>query len=160
MIIGFMEDYGSFVIFALIFVEYLCIPGFPGGICIPASGVISKMGDLNFFSTYFFGVLAALLSQIIIYWICICFHGLVYNICNKYTFLKKAYNRANSFVEKRGAAGLFLARMVPFARAFVSYPAGLAKMKFSRYVLSSFVGTGIYVLVGMALGYFATELFV
>ena len=159
-IIDFMEDYGSFIIFALIFVEYLCIPGFPGGICIPAAGVISKMGDLHFFSTYIFGVIAAVLSQIIIYCICALFHNTVDRVCHKYKFLEKAYVRADLFIKERGTVGLFLARIVPLARAFVSFPAGLAKMNFGSYLLCSFVGTGLYVLVGMSLGYFATELFI
>lgn len=155
-----MEEYGSFIIFALIFVEYLCIPGFPGGVCIPAAGVISKMGDLNFFSAYAFGLIAAVMSQIVIYLICALFHNTVDKVCHKYKFLEKAYNRANSFIEKRGTVGLFIARMVPLARAFVSFPAGLAKMNFSQYLLCSTVGTGVYILVGMSLGYFATELFI
>lgn len=158
-IIGFMEDYGSFIIFALIFVEYLCIPGFPGGICIPAAGVISKIGNLEFFSTFAFGLVAASLSQILIYLICTIFHGPVDRFCHKYKFLEKAYNRAEAFIGKWGVVGLFIARVVPLARAFVSFPSGLAKVPFSKYVLCSVVGTGIYMLVGMSLGYFATELF-
>lgn len=157
---GFMETYGSFIIFALIFVEYLCIPGFPGGLCIPAAGVISKMGGLNFFSAYFFGLVAAMMSQIFIYLLCTLFHGTVDRVCHKYKILEKAYNGANSFIEDHGTAGLFLARVVPVARVFVSFPAGLAKMNFGSYLLCSFVGTGVYMLVMMSLGYFATELFV
>jgi len=159
-VLNFMEDYGSFIIFILIFVEYLCLPGFPGGIFIPAAGTISKMGNLNFFRAYFFGVLAAVLSQVVIYCICVIFHSFVYKICHKYSFLEKAYNRANSFIEKHGTAGVFLARIVPVARVFVSFPAGLMKMRFSQYLLCSVVGTGFYMLFMMALGYFATELFV
>lgn len=159
-VMNFMEEYGSFIIFALIFTEYLCIPGFPGGICIPAAGVISKMGNLNFFRAYFFGVIAAVLSQITIYGICVLFHGVVDKVCHKYGFLGKAYNHANAFIERRGTVGLFIARVIPFARAFVSLPAGLSRMKFAQYLFSSFVGTGLYMLVMMSLGYFATELFV
>ena len=159
-IMSFMENYGSFIIFALIFVEYLCIPGFPGGICIPAAGTISKMGDLNFFSAYFFGLIAAILSQTVLYLICTFFHGTVDKVCHKYKFLEKAYNRADSFIVKHGTVGLFIARIVPFARAFVSFPAGLAKMNFGTYVLCSTVGTGIYMLIMMSLGYFFAELFI
>ncbi len=155
-----MEDYGSFIIFALIFIEYLCIPGFPGGICIPAAGTISKMGNLNFFRAYFFGVIAAVLSQIVIYCICALFQSFVYKVCHKYSFLEKAYNKADSLIEKYGTSGVFVARLIPFARAFVSFPAGIARMNFSKYLLCSAVGTGVYVLVMMSLGYFTTELFV
>ncbi len=155
-----MEEYGSFIIFALIFVEYLCIPGFPGGLCIPAAGVISKIGDLNFFGAYLFGLVAAMMSQTFIYLLCTLFHSTVDRVCHKYKFLEKAYNRADSFISKHGTVGLFLARLVPLARAFVSFPAGLAKMNFGSYFLCSLVGTGVYMLVMMSLGFFATELFV
>ena len=124
-IINFMEEYGSFIIFVLIFVEYLCIPGFPGGVCIPAAGVISRMGNLEFFSTFAFGLVAATLSQIFIYGICVLFHGPVDRVCHKYKFLERAYVRAEKFIEKWGTVGLFIARVVPLARAFVSFPAGI-----------------------------------
>lgn len=159
-VMKFMEDYGSFIIFALIFIEYLCIPGFPGGICIPAAGTISKMGNLDFFRAYFFGVIAAVLSQIVIYCISAVAHGLIYNVCQKYSLLKKAYDRADSFIQKYGISGLFIARLIPVARTFVSFPAGIARVSFSKYLLCSAVGTGVYVLVMISLGYFAAELFV
>ena len=138
-VIKFMEDYGSFIIFALIFIEYLCIPGFPGGICIPAAGTISRMGSLDFFRAYFFGVIAAVLSQTIIYCISAVAHRLVYKVCQKYSFLKKAYDKADSFISKYGISGLLIARLIPFARAFISFPAGITKVEFSKYLFCSIV---------------------
>ncbi len=159
-IMSFMEDYGSFIIFALIFIEYLCIPGFPGGFSIPAAGVISRIGELNFFEAYFFGLIAAILSQTVLYFVCTLFHNTVDKVCHKYKFLEKAYIKADSFILQHGTSGLFLARLVPVARVFVSFPAGLAKMNLGSYLMCSTVGTGVYMLVMMSLGYFATELFI
>lgn len=159
-VMHFMEDYGSFFVFALIFIEYLCIPGFPGGICIPASGVICRLGRLNFFKTYLLGIVSALLAQVMVYGICLFFRIPVQDFCLRHKTLAKAYARANDFIEKRGELGLLIARMVPFARAYVSFPAGFIGMKFGPYVWNSAFGTSVYILVVMSMGYFSAELFV
>lgn len=154
-----MEQYGTFIIFVLVFAEYLCIPGYPGGISVPAAGIIAKMGALPFLEIYLFSVASAMLSQCLIYFVCTLFCDPIKRICEKGRHLKKGYEKAQVFIDKWGAVGVLIARLIPVARAFVSYPAGLAKMKFRQYFLYSLIGTSAYILICMALGYFAAGLF-
>ena len=50
-------------------------------------------------------------------------------------------NRADRWFERWGSWAVFLGRMVPLVRTFVSYPAGIARMPIGRFVLFSTLGS-------------------
>jgi membrane protein DedA with SNARE-associated domain len=50
-------------------------------------------------------------------------------------------DRAEAWFARYGDATVFVGRMVPVARSFISIPAGVAEMPFARYTLLSFLGT-------------------
>jgi membrane protein DedA with SNARE-associated domain len=65
-------------------------------------------------------------------------------------------DRAHAWFERRGEAVVFLGRLVPLIRAFVSLPAGVARMSPSRFTLFTIFGivpwTVGLALAGRALG--------
>ncbi|HEY6608057.1 MAG TPA: DedA family protein [Candidatus Limnocylindria bacterium] len=50
-------------------------------------------------------------------------------------------NRAEQWFERWGAWAVFLGRMVPLVRTFVSYPAGISRMPIGRFVVFSTLGS-------------------
>lgn len=70
-------------------------------------------------------------------------------------FFKKEYvTRAHKFYEKHGGKALILARFVPAVRTFVPIVAGMADMKYSKFISYNVVG-GLLWGAGMSLaGYF------
>jgi membrane protein DedA with SNARE-associated domain len=50
-------------------------------------------------------------------------------------------DRAERWFARYGDAAVFLARVVPVVRSFISIPAGVAEMPFVRYTVLSFLGT-------------------
>jgi membrane protein DedA with SNARE-associated domain len=50
-------------------------------------------------------------------------------------------DRADRWFERWGAWAVFLGRMVPLVRTFVSYPAGISRMPLGRFVLFSTLGS-------------------
>jgi membrane protein DedA with SNARE-associated domain len=50
-------------------------------------------------------------------------------------------DRADRWFERWGSWAVFLGRMVPLVRTFVSYPAGIARMPMGRFVLFSTLGS-------------------
>ncbi|HEX7195812.1 MAG TPA: DedA family protein [Candidatus Limnocylindria bacterium] len=50
-------------------------------------------------------------------------------------------DRADRWFERWGAWAVFLGRMVPLVRTFVSYPAGISRMPLGRFVLYSTLGS-------------------
>jgi membrane protein DedA with SNARE-associated domain len=53
-------------------------------------------------------------------------------------------DRAQDWFQRHGAAAVFLGRLVPGVRTFVSLPAGFAGMPLGRFMLYSLVGTAIW----------------
>jgi membrane protein DedA with SNARE-associated domain len=62
-------------------------------------------------------------------------------------------NRAERFLVGRGAWALPVARMVPFVRAFASIVAGFVDIPPVRFVVSSAIGTVVYVTALSCIGY-------
>lgn len=62
-------------------------------------------------------------------------------------------DRAEAWFARRGEATVLLARMVPVARCFVSFPAGVSEMAPVRFGLFSFVGVGVWVSALASTGY-------
>jgi membrane protein DedA with SNARE-associated domain len=58
--------------------------------------------------------------------------------------------RADQWFQRHGEAAVLFGRLVPFVRAFVSLPAGVARMPLGRFTLFSLIGTIPWVL-GLAL---------
>jgi membrane protein DedA with SNARE-associated domain len=58
--------------------------------------------------------------------------------------------RADQWFQRHGEAAVLVGRLVPFVRAFVSLPAGVARMALGRFTLFSLIGTIPWVL-GLAL---------
>jgi membrane protein DedA with SNARE-associated domain len=50
-------------------------------------------------------------------------------------------DRAERWFERRGDSTVFLTRMLPIIRSFISIPAGVAEMRFGRYSILTLLGT-------------------
>jgi membrane protein DedA with SNARE-associated domain len=62
-------------------------------------------------------------------------------------------DRAHAWFEEHGEAAVFFSRMLPVVRAFISLPAGVARMPFWRFSLYTLIGS-IPWTVGLAWGGF------
>jgi membrane protein DedA with SNARE-associated domain len=49
-------------------------------------------------------------------------------------------DKAHEWFERRGEAAVFVSRLLPVIRTFISLPAGIARMPFWRFTLYTFVG--------------------
>jgi membrane protein DedA with SNARE-associated domain len=65
-------------------------------------------------------------------------------------------DRAESWFERWGDAAVFVSRLLPVVRSFISIPAGIAEMPLGRYTALTFLGTVPWCFglagVGLALG--------
>ena len=159
-IINFVEEYGVIVLAILAYIEYLNIPGFPGGIVMPAAGVIARLGYMPFMSTMLILSSMAMLSEMTVYGVSYLFSDKIRNVCLKNEKTAKVYEKTVDIIDKRGAVGLLTARLIPVVRTFISIPAGMMKMRLRDYIPVSIVGNVIFTIINMILGYFFTSLFV
>ncbi|MGH3023871.1 MAG: DedA family protein [Gaiellaceae bacterium] len=65
-------------------------------------------------------------------------------------------DKADAWFERYGDAAVFVSRMLPVVRSFISIPAGIAEMRLGRYTVLTFLGTLPWCFglaaVGLALG--------
>lgn len=59
-----------------------------------------------------------------------------------------------SWFEKHGAQLVFFGRLIPLIRSLVSIPAGLTKMKLSKFILFTVLGSAIWNTLWISIGFF------
>ena len=60
----------------------------------------------------------------------------------KYVFIKhKDLDTADRFFAKYGSAAIFVSRLLPVVRTFISFPAGVARTNFTKFLLYTFLGS-------------------
>jgi membrane protein DedA with SNARE-associated domain len=65
---------------------------------------------------------------------------------------EKMARQTEAFFARRGAWSVFLGRLVPVARSFISYPAGAAGMPFGVFLLATTAGSLLWIAGWTALG--------
>jgi membrane-associated protein len=72
----------------------------------------------------------------------------------KYRWLKKKHlDRSHAFFEKHGGRAVVLARFVPIVRTFMPFVAGVAGMRFRRFLAFSVFGAALWIVLLMGAGY-------
>ncbi len=66
----------------------------------------------------------------------------------------KDLQKTASWFERYGAQLVFFGRLIPLIRSLVSIPAGLTKMKLSKFIIFTTLGSGIWNLIWITLGFY------
>jgi len=143
------------IIFAetgLIIASFL-MPFLPGDALIFAIGLLSSKGELNIYIVIPLLIFAALLGDNLNYYIGRRFGSYLIKK-EKILFLKQEYiDRATIFFQKNGKNSIIMARFVPVIRTIVPFLSGTTKVKYSVFLLYSFIGAVIWVGLISILGY-------
>lgn len=60
-------------------------------------------------------------------------------------------------LREKGGIGVFVSKLLPMVRTIISIPAGMVKMNFVKYTVSSMLGVFLWNLVFIGAGYFLGE---
>lgn len=153
-IMQYFVMYGPIAIYVIVLLEYLNLPGFPAGVIMPLAGIWAARGELDFFVTMAITIAAGLTGSIILY-------GLGRGGGD--VFLQKYYDRfpkqrelvegKMEYLRQKGSVGVFVSKLVPMVRTLISIPAGIIKMDFRKYVISSTLGIALWNLAFVGAGY-------
>ncbi|WP_442789550.1 DedA family protein [Paenibacillus sp. CAA11] len=135
----------------------LMIEVIPSEIVLAYGGYLVHGGHINFIGAVFFGVVGGVIAQIFIYWIGRYGGRPILEKYGKYILIQKKHiDVAESWFLRYGAGVIFTARFIPVARHAISIPAGMAKMKLSKFILLTTLAvipwTVLFVYLGMILG--------
>lgn len=151
---SYLSNYGLLCIFIIIFLEYINLPGLPGGIIIPLVGAWVASTKTSFLLALLVSVIAGLLGSILLYLL-----GLYGGEVIIEKFLRrfpKHRERIDNIFEKLkswGNAGIFICKLIPAVRTIISVPAGVIKVNFIKFTIYSTLGILVWNGVLMALGY-------
>jgi membrane protein DedA with SNARE-associated domain len=133
-------DYGYYAVIVLMILESACIP-IPSEVTMVFGGFLVSRGRLDFFWVGMLGTLANVLGSCLAYWVGLVGGRTLIERWGKYIFLRKhEIDRAEVWFEKHGEAAVFVSRLLPVVRTFISLPAGVAKMPFVKFTLYTFLG--------------------
>ena len=128
-------------------------------IMIPA-GIAAQRGDMNIYIIIFSGTMGSLFGAYINYFLACRFGRKFFDTNSKVPFVKKIdLARIESYFEKRGEVSIFIGRLLPVIRQYISIPAGLAKMNFNKFTFYTFAGSFVWVAILSFAGYYGVELF-
>lgn len=140
----------------LMAIESACIP-LPSEIIMPFSGHLVATGEFSLWGVALAGAVGNLLGSIVIYWVGLKGGRALVSRYGKWIFISEHDVRmADQFFARFGSASVFLGRLLPVVRTFISLPAGIFKENFVKFCVYTFVGSFLWSLflayVGMQLG--------
>jgi len=141
----------------LMAIESAAIP-FPSELIMPLAGwllIQAKGGSVWWvLLAGFYGGLGNLLGSWVAYWISMKGGRPLLLKYGKYVLMSKdEVDKAEIWFNKYGEWAVFIGRLLPVVRTFISIPAGLARMNLWRFSLYTFAGSFIWSL-GLAYGGF------
>ena len=122
-------QYGAFFIYLIVLLEYLNLPGFPAGVIMPLAGIWAAQGEISF-------PLVMVLTV------------------KKFPKHQPVIEEKMNYLREKGCIGVFVSKLLPMVRTLISIPAGMVKMDFVKYTVSSVCGIFLWNLTFVGAGYF------
>jgi membrane protein DedA with SNARE-associated domain len=140
-------------IVALMALESSFFP-FPSEIVIPPAAYLAASGKMNLGMIILCGVMGSLLGAIFNYWLALQFGRPFFEKYGRYLLISgRSLEKADRFFERHGHISMFVGRLLPGIRQYISLPAGLARMNLAVFSAATVLGAGLWVCVLAGLGY-------
>ena len=158
MFFDLFHQYGLILVCAVIFCEYMNLPGFPAGVIMPAIGVLIAQSELSLWLTIVLSVVFGVLGSLVIYGLC--YWGgepIMEKLFGKSEKFRSFVRRAHEYINAQHGRGLAICRLIPVLRTIVSIPAGLIRMPVKWFVSWSALGIVGWNAALISVGYFFSE---
>jgi len=140
-------------IVALMFLESSFFP-FPSEVVIPPAGYLAAGGEMNIGMVVLCGTLGSLLGAVFNYGLALIYGRPFFEKYGRYLLVNhETLMKADLFFERHGHISMFIGRLVPGIRQYISLPAGLARMNLLAFCSATVLGAGLWVVVLAAVGY-------
>jgi membrane protein DedA with SNARE-associated domain len=139
-IVNFLGQFGYWGIALGMAVESACIP-LPSEIILPFGGFLVARGTITFTEALMAGILGGLAGSIVAYAVGRYGGRTLLERYGKYVLISKhELDTADRWFATRGELTVFVGRLLPGIRTFISLPAGIAGMNFGKFILYSLLG--------------------
>jgi membrane protein DedA with SNARE-associated domain len=133
-------------------IESACIP-LPSEIVLPLAGWMVARGEFNFWAAGLAGTFGCTLGSAVAYWVGAVGGRPVLLRYGKYVLISPhEIDVADHWFGKYGEAVVFFGRLLPVVRTFISFPAGVSRMPFVKFLIYSTLGSLPWSLLLVYLG--------
>ena len=160
-ITSLLSEYGYAAIFVLMLLESACIP-IPSEVTMLFGGALTSVAfagvgnELSLSWVIVAGVTGNVVGSWLAYWAGVSGGRPMVDRWGRYLLIRPhEVDRAHTFFEHRGEATVFVARLLPVVRTFISLPAGIAEMPFGKFSLFTTLGCIPFVTALAFLGHAA-----
>ena len=153
---GIVRDMGYPGVFILIMLESTLVP-IPSELVMPAAGFMASQGAFSLPALLVVNSVAALVGSSIGYWVGAVGGKPLLLKYGKFVLVRKHdIEMTETYFAKHGKATIFVGRLLPVVRHFISIPAGIARMPLRSFLLQTFLGStlwgGFLIVLGYELG--------
>ena len=152
-LIAFIETYGLIAVFVLMAAESCGVP-FPSEIIMPFAGAFAALGHLSLVGAIFAGATGNLVGSLVAYLLAARFgESLLLGPGRRIGISRSHLDLAKRWFERYGLLAVFVGRMLPVVRTYISFPAGLSRVELGRFSGLTFAGALPWCAVLAGLGY-------
>ena len=140
-IVGTISALGYPGVVLLMGIESACIP-LPSEIIMPFSGYLVYTGRFNLWTVSAAGAAGCVVGSLVAYWVGMYGGRPFIEKYGRYVLISlHDLDLADRWFARRGELIVFASRLLPVLRTFIAFPAGVAKMNLTRFVVYTFLGS-------------------
>lgn len=114
----------------------------PSELIMPLAGFLAYQGKMGLVQASVAGAVGCVIGSAIAYWIGATGGRPLLLKYGRYVLIShRDAARADEFFQRYGNITAFLSRLMPIVRTFISFPAGIARMRFDTFLLYTFLGS-------------------
>jgi membrane protein DedA with SNARE-associated domain len=156
----FVEHYGLWVVFVIVFLESAGLPFIPGETALIAAGALASQGHGNIVAIVSVAVAAAVLGALVGYALGFRWG---HELLGRWSWFERATSkgveRSEEFFQRHGSKAVFLGRFVPVVRATIGWIAGIGRMGLGRFMVWNVAGAVAWAcVIGLAAYYLGAAL--
>jgi membrane protein DedA with SNARE-associated domain len=151
--VGSISELGYLGVVILMAIESACIP-LPSEIVMPFAGYLASVGKFSLVGAATMGAVGCNIGSTLAYVIAAKGGRRAIERWGTYIFIRPAeLAQTERFFARYGAMAVFVGRLLPVVRTFISFPAGLARMPMLKFQVYTFLGSWPWCLALAYVGY-------
>ena len=151
-LVNLVESLGYLGLFIMTMVEGTFIP-IPNELTLIPAGFLVAKGVMKMWIVLFVSILGNICGSLINYYVAYHYGRSLVQKYGKYVFFtEQKLAKVESFFKKHGPISVFIGRIMPGLKHFISFPAGLGKMDLKQFCIYTGSGGAIWVTILVFLG--------
>ena len=157
-VLDVIEALGAVGVGLLVALESV-FPPIPSEVVLPLAGFLAGQGRMGFGAVVAFATAGSLLGALVLYRLgTVLGTDRLERLADRLPLMDaRDVQRADAWMVRHGSWAVLLGRMVPGVRSLVSIPAGVQRMPLWRFVLLTTVGSAVWNVLFVSLGFLLGE---